>query len=69
MNTCAYSYIRLQLSPDWNNIFIKIIGLICINRIVNTISQYLISSGPARRLLKAPSRQGTKNGHFTISRQ
>ena len=44
--------------------FIKIIGLICIIRIISTISQYLISSGPARRLLRAPGRQGPKNGHF-----
>ena len=38
----------------------------CIIRIISTISQYLISSGPARRRLRAPGRQGPKNGHFTI---
>ena len=45
--------------------FIKIIGLICIIRIVSTISQNLISPGRARRPLRAPGRQGPKNGHFT----
>ena len=49
--------------------FIKIIGLICIIRIISTISQYLISSGPARRPLRAPGHQGPKNGHFTIGGQ
>ena len=38
-------------------------------RIISTISQYLISSGLARRPLRAPGRQGPKNGHFTIGRQ
>ena len=49
--------------------FLKIIGLICIIRIISTISQYFISLGPARRLLRAPGRQDPKNGHFTIGRQ
>ena len=46
--------------------FIKIIGLICIIRIISTISQYLISSGPARRPLRAPDRQGPKHRYFII---
>ena len=45
--------------------FIKLVGLICIIRIISTISQYLISSGLVRRPLRAPGRQGPKNDHFT----
>ena len=47
--------------------FIKIIGLICIIRIISTISQYLISSGPVRRPLRAPGRQGPKSGQFLLT--
>ena len=60
MRACLRTFIIIR--------FIKIIGLICIIRIISTISRDLISLGPARRPLRAFGRQDPKNDHFTKGR-